>query len=105
MFENLNKIIISFTEFGINNLLTIDNKSNTILFNDKYKTLNLNEFYKFLATFFRITREWENKSTHENFNSNFILNMHIFEKDKEYNLSINSIPNNFDSFLNLIDNK
>lgn len=103
MFENLIKITVSFTEFGVNNTLIIDNKTNSVLFNEKCKNLNSNEFSDFLDTFFRIIREWENKSNNKNLNNNFILNMIIFENKKEYNLCINNIPNNFDSFLSLIN--
>lgn len=102
MFENLIKIVVSYTELGINNFLIIDNINKTIFFNEKYIKFNLNDFSDFLNTFLRITREWNNKDFNNNFNNNFILNISFFENKKEYNLCLNHIPDNFDSFLNLI---
>lgn len=103
MFENLIKIVVSYTELGVNNLLIIDNINNTISFNEKFIKFNSNDFSNFLNTFLRIIREWENKDIDKNFNNNFILNVNFFENKKEYNLCINNIPDNFDSFLNLIN--
>ncbi len=103
MFENLIKIVVSYTELGINNLLIIDNINNTISFNEKCIKFNSNDFSDFLNTFLRIIREWENKDIDKNFNNNFVLNIRFFENKKEYNLCINNIPDNFDSFLNLVN--
>lgn len=103
MFENLIKIVVSYTELGVNNLLIIDNINNTISFNEKFIKFNSNDFSNLLNTFLRIIREWENKDIDKNFNNNFILNVNFFENKKEYDLCINNIPDNFDSFLNLIN--
>ena len=48
MFENLIKIVVSYTELGINNLLIIDNINNTISFNEKCIKFNSNDFSDFL---------------------------------------------------------
>lgn len=103
MFENLIKIVISYTKLGVNNLLIIDSINNTISFNEKCIKFNSNDFSDFLNTFLRIIREWEKKDIDKNFNNNFVLNIRFFENKKEYNLCINNIPDNFDSFLNLVN--
>lgn len=103
MYENLNKIIVTYTELGIHNLLIIDNINKTISFNGKCTKFNSNDFSDSLNTFLRIIREWKNKDTDKNYKNNFILNIRFIENKKEYNLCINYIPDNFDSFLNLIN--
>lgn len=103
MFENLIKIIVSYTELGVNNLLIIDNTNNTIVFNEKLKKFKSNDFSDFLNIFLRIIREWEDKDINKIFKNNFILNISFFENKMEYNLCINNIPDNFDSFLTLIN--
>ena len=103
MFKDLIKIIVFFSEFGVNTELIIDNEKKVISLNEKKKTLDLNDFNNFLNDFLRIIRTWESKDTNKNFNDKFILNISFFENKKEYNLCINNIPDNFDSFMDLIN--
>lgn len=103
MFKNLVEVVVSLNEYGINNTIIIDNKKKDILFNGKYINLKINEFNLFLESFFRIIREWKNQSDEKN--ENIMLSIEIIEKENQYQLYINHcIPDNFDSFLDLIHN-
>ncbi len=101
MFNNLERVIISINEYGINNIITIDNNKKDISLNGEYNNLNIDEFNSFIESFFRIIREWKNEGNE--INNNFLLGIKIIEKSNQYDLFINeNIPDNYDSFLNLI---
>ncbi len=102
MFNNLERVIISINEYGTNNIITIDNNKKDISLNRKYNNLNIDEFNSFVSSFFRIIREWKNEGNE--INSNILLGVKIIEKNNQYELFINkNIPDNYDSFLDLIN--
>ncbi len=101
MFNNLESVIISINEYGISNIITIDNNKKDISLNGEYNNLSIDEFNSFVETFFRIIREWKNECNE--INSNILLGIKIIEKNNQYELFINkNIPDNYDSFLDLI---
>jgi len=101
MLNNLVEVIISINEYGIGNTITIDNNKKDVSLNGKYNNLTLDEFNFFVDSFFRIIREWKNEGNE--INQNILLNIRIIEKKNQYDLYINRrIPDNYDSFLDLI---
>lgn len=103
MFKNLVEIVVSINEYGINNIIIINNIKKDILFNGKYLNLKINEFNLFLESFFRIIREWKSQSNEKN--EKILLSIEIIEKQNQYQLYINHwIPDNYDTFLDLIHN-
>lgn len=106
MFENLYRVDICITEFGITDKIIINNEKKDISKNGKYKNILLNDYYSFLDSFFRVIREWNNENNSQlNIDNKYIINIRIIEKEKEYEMCINKYtPDNLDSFLRLINN-
>lgn len=101
MFNNLVEIIISINEYGFYNTIIVDNNKKDICLNGKYNKLNIQQFNDFLNTFFRIIREWKTEEYTKN--ENTMINIRIVEKDNQYDFHIYyKLPNNFDSFLDLV---
>lgn len=99
MYDNLIKIIISSPEFGTNNLIIVDNENKCIFLNERYKKFSENEFIEFLDKFFRIIRHWNNE-----FNDlDSVTTIKIIEKNNIYDICVKNVPNNFDSFIDLIN--
>jgi len=104
LFNNLIKIKISMGLMGDITFVLIDNLNKTITVNDVVKINNIDEYNEFLLTFFRIIREWENEYINESLNDSYLLNINIIEKENNYVYKIkNAFPDNFDSFLSLIE--
>ncbi len=82
-------------------MIIIDSNKKNVSINKKYSNLSLKDYEKFVNIFFRIIREW--KSYYNRIKKDKILIVGVIEKDKQYDLYIgNSVPDNFNSFLELI---
>ncbi len=101
MFNDLVEVIISINEHGICNTIILDNHNKDIFLNEKCYKLDIQQFHDFLNRFFRIIREWNTEEYSKN--EDIIINIRIVEKDNEYDFHVDhKLPNNFDSFLDLI---
>lgn len=101
MFNNLVEVIISINEHGICNTIIIDNNKKDVSLNGKYNNLSIQDYNYFIESFFRIIREWQNEDN--KISKDLLLSIKIVEKTNQYIMNIEQcIPDNFDSFLDLI---
>ncbi len=101
MFNSIIKATISIKDYRNRDIIIIDNEKKDVLLNDKYKNLKKEEYDEFLTTFLRIIREWQNEE--KKIDEHINININIIEKDNNYSLNINHYPNNYDSFIDLIN--
>lgn len=102
MYNELDKVIITINEYNVQRIIIIDNNTKDISLNGKSSNLTNDEYENFLNTFFRIIRSWDTKSNMEA--ENLFVGINIIEKNKKYDMFIDKyIPNNYDSFIDLIN--
>lgn len=102
MYSELVKINISICEHGKLNLIIIDNIKKDVSLDNVYSNLSEDDYNDFLSAFLRIIRNWSNSKNMKE--RDIIIKIKIFEKNNQEEILIdNKLPNNYDSFLDLIN--